>query len=344
MAIFRTKTQQAMLGIFITFMFTLPLFLPLDWLSWLNRVFFTLIAIYGLNIITGYCGQISLGHAAFIGVGAYTAAILANKCGLAANGGWLLCILAGGAMAAIIGMIFGAPSLRVKGLYLALATLAAQFILIYIFIHMDVWLGVKWTGGWHGTEVERATLGSLVLNSDKELFYVLYIFAILATYAARNIARSRVGRAFVAVRDNDLAAEVMGINPFRYKTLAFATGSFFAGVAGALWAFYVGFITSEHFSLWHSIMYLAMIVVGGMGTTIGSIFGVVFLMLIENLTMYICPFLMGAFPALASNITAAVGPMIYGLVVLLFLVFEPRGLAHRWTIFKTYYRLWPFSY
>ncbi|MFC1953348.1 branched-chain amino acid ABC transporter permease [Chloroflexota bacterium] len=335
MAIFRTKTHWAMLILLIMVLFTAPLWLSNRWLSVSNLIFITIIATTGLNILTGYCGQLSIGHAGFVAVGAYTSAILTSKLALPFPIG----LISAGFVAGLIGLIFGIPSVRVKGFYLAISTIAAQFIIIWVINH---WTGV--TGGFNGMIAPVATIGGISLKSQASQFYLILVITILVIFSAKNIARTRIGRAFVAVRDNDLAAEVMGINLFRYKLLAFFIGCFLAGIAGSLMAHCLwGSLNTENFPLMDSILYVGIIIIGGLGTTMGPIFGVLFIRLLEQLITYMSPFLESAF-ALPAGFTTGIGPVVFGLAIVLFLILEPRGLSHRWQLFKVSYRLWPFSY
>jgi branched-chain amino acid transport system permease protein len=336
MAILRTKTHWVLLIGFLILLFAAPGYLGNYWLGVANLIGITLIAATGLNILIGYCGQLSIGHAGFIAVGAYTAAILTNRLELP----FLVGLIGAGFTAGFIGLIFGIPSVRVKGFYLAITTIAAQFIIIWVINH---WSAV--TGGFIGIKVPYASIGGFVFQSEASQFYLIMSIAILATFFAKNIARTRVGRAFIAIRDNDLAAEVMGINLFYYKLLAFFIGCFLAGIAGALLAHWIGFVNAEQFSLVESILYIGMIIIGGLGTTLGPILGVVFIRLLQQiLTVEFVPFLERTFTALPSGFATGVTPMLFGLAIVLFLILEPRGLAHRWMLFKSAYRLWPFSY
>ena len=335
MAILRTKTHWALLIGLLGLVFTAPLYWGNYLLGVANLIGITLIAALGLNILTGYCGQLSIGHAGFIAVGAYTAAVLTNRFELP----FLVGLICAGFTAGLIGLIFGLPSLKVKGFYLAISTIAAQFIIIWIITH---WTEV--TGGFVGIEVPYASIGSFTFRSEASQFYLIMTIAVICTFLAKNLARTRVGRAFVAIRDNDLAAEVMGINLFVYKLLAFFIGCFLAGIAGSLLAHWVGFMNAEQFSLMDSILYIGMIIIGGLGTTLGPILGVIFIRLLEQGVISISPMLEAAFPALPLAFTTGIAPMLFGLVIILFLILEPRGLAHRWMLFKSAYRLWPFSY
>jgi len=335
MAIVRTKTHWVLLIGFLVILFTTPLYLNNYWLGVFNLIGITLIAAVGLNILVGYCGQLSIGHAGFIAVGAYTAAILTNRLEMP----FLVGLIGAGVVSGLIGIIFGLPSVRVKGFYLAITTIAAQFIIIWVINHWG------YTGGFLGIKVPYASIGGLVFRSESSQFYLIIGLAVICVFFAKNLARAKVGRAFIAIRDNDLAAEVMGINPLYYKLLAFFIGCFFAGIAGALLAHWIGFLNAEQFSFTESILYVGMIIIGGLGTSIGPIFGVIFIRILQQvLTVNLVPFLESSFTAFPSGFATGVTPMLFGLVIVLFLILEPRGLAHRWALFKSAYRLWPFSY
>ena len=335
MAIFRTKTHWVLLIALLVILFTAPLYWGNRWLSVANLIGITIIAATGLNILTGYCGQLSIGHAGFIAVGAYTSAVLTSRFEVP----FLVGLIAAGLAAGLIGLIFGIPSVRVKGFYLAISTIAAQFIILWIINH---WRSV--TGGFDGMRVPEASIAGFALRSQASQFYLIMVVTVAVVYLAKNLARTRVGRAFVAIRDNDLAAEVMGINLFRYKLLAFFVGCFLAGIAGSLQAHaYWGSLNTENFPLVDSILYVGMIIIGGLGTTTGPIFGVIFIRMLQYGIMLIGPVLEQTF-TLPAGFTTGIGPMVFGLVIVLFLILEPRGLAHRWQLFKASYRLWPFSY
>ena len=301
--------------------------LPVFWIGIINRIATLVIAVQGLNILMGYTGQISMGHAAFMAVGAYTAAILGRELGMTF---WLALPLAA-LFTGLVGLLFGLPSLRVKGFYLAMATLAAQFIIPWILHHPLEHL----TNGSRPLDVPVPTLGPLSFASDGAMFYIIVPLSILLALAARNITRTRTGRAFVAVRDNDLAAELMGINVFAYKLQAFFISSLYAGVAGALMAYDTNSLTLTAFELNKSIEYLAMLVIGGAGFPLGALFGVSFINLLKEFVIpTITPGLRVNLPQLlpfidAVSINAAINPLLFGAVLIIFLVFEPRGLAYR---------------
>ena len=335
MAILRTRTHWVLLALLLAFVFTAPLYMGRYWLSVANLIGITLIAVVGLNILTGYCGQLSIGHAGFIAVGAYTSAILTGRLGQP----FLVGLVSAGFAAGVIGLIFGIPSVRVKGFYLAITTIAALFIIIWVINHWAI------TGGFVGIKVPQPSIGGFVFSSEASKFYLIMTVAALCIWLATNMARTRVGRAFVAIRDNDLAAEVMGINIFYYKMLAFFIGCFLAGIAGSLLAHWVGFMSAEYFSLAESILYVGMIIIGGLGTIVGPILGVIFIRLLQQvLTIQVVPFLESSLTFLPTGFATGIAPMLFGLIIVLFLIFEPRGIAHRWLLLKAAYRLWPFSY
>ena len=336
MAIVRRPVDWVLLAALLALLAALPFFAGRYVVGIVNTIGITLVAAQGLSLLTGYTGQISLGQAAFMTVGGYASAVLVADLGMSF---WVALPLAG-LTAGVVGLIFGLPSLRIKGFYLAMATLSAQFIIPWFFrnVRTDVF------GGAQGRVVPPPQIGALVLNTPERMYFVILAVAIVATVVAKNIARTRLGRAWVALRDNDLAAEVLGINPFTYKLRAFFLSALYAGVAGALWAHYSRHINSETFDLADSIWLLGMIIVGGMGSAVGPIFGTVFIRLLREAVVLLTPWLGALVPELKTNALAALGPMLFGLSLLLFLIFEPRGLAHRWEIAKAAWRLRPFSH
>jgi branched-chain amino acid transport system permease protein len=332
MAIFRTRLHWGMLFAFLIFLFTCPLFFSDRILTIMTMIGIAIISVHGLNILTGYCGQISIGHVGFMAVGAYTSAILTAKLGWPFWAALPCAALAAG----MAGLIFGLPSLKIKGFYLIMATIAAHFIIIWLILQL-----YYVTGGPDGLAVPKPKIGSIVLKSKVSYFYLVMTIATLATLLAKNIVRTRAGRAFVAIRDNDLAAEVMGISLWSYKLQAFFIGCVYAGVAGALLVHYYGFASVDQFPFMDSVWYLGMLIVGGMGSTAGAIFGAVSLKLLDELVTIVGPVLSAV---VAAQAAASLALITRGLVIILFLIFEPRGLAHRWGMIKAYYRLWPFSH
>lgn len=332
----RTGAQKVLMTCAIAALAVVPpLFFSNSSLAILIIIGINIVAMQGLNILFGYTGQISVGHSAFIGVGAYASALLTTKLGFP----FLAAFVGAGIVSALLGLVFALPSVRVKGFYLAITTLGAYFILIWVMQH---WSAL--TGGIWGLSVPRASLAGVVLDTEPRYYLFTLLIVLLATFAARNLMRSHVGRAFVAVRDNDLAAAVMGVNVFRYKLLAFFLCCFYAGMAGSLWAHYIISIHPEQFPFQDSIWYLGFLAVGGMGSIMGPIFGTLVWRVLREWVAALVPLLTSAFPAFAATAYSGVSLIIFGLVVMVFLMYEPRGINHRWTIFKSYYRLWPFSF
>ena len=332
MAIVRTKAQWVMLFAFLIFLFACPLFFSDRILTILIIIGITIISVHGLNILNGYCGQISIGHAGFMAVGAYTSGVLCAKLGWSFWAALPFAALAAG----VAGLIFGLPSLKIKGFYLIMATIAAHFIIMWLIIQL-----YSITGGADGLAVPRPRISGMVFKSKSSYFYLVMVIACLATFLAQNIARARAGRAFIAIRDNDLAAEVMGVNLWAYKLLAFFIGCVYAGVAGSLLVHYIAFASVDQFPFMNSVWYLGMLIVGGMGSTAGAIFGAVSLKLLDELVTIVGPILSAA---VAPQAAASLSLIMRGLVIILFLIFEPRGLVHRWEMIKAYFKLWPFSY
>jgi len=332
--IFQSLFVKFWLGLFLVFLLIFPFVADAYMLYVANMIGFAIIAAVGLNLLTGFTGQISLGHAAFVGVGAYASAILVTRLGFS----FWLSIPFAGLVAAFAGMIISIPSLRVKGLYLCIATLAAQFIFEFIFIHWE-----SMTKGITGINIPHPSIGGLEFITEKEFYWITLFFVVLGVGYGRNLVRSRMGRAFVAIRDRDLSAEIIGINLFRYKLSAFAISSFYAGVAGALWVTFLKVVTPDHFPFILSIHYLAMIIVGGLGSILGSIFGAIFMTLIPEILNYLSEIVKMYAPG-HEEIFVPMKEVIFGVLIVLFLVFEPRGLAEIWNRMKNFFRLWPFSY
>lgn len=335
LAILRTRTQWLLLGLGLVLLFTAPLFANSYWLSWLTRLGITIVAVLGLHILSGLCGQISIGHAAFMGVGAYTVAILTAQVGL---NSWL-CLPICGLCAGLVGLLFGLPCFRLKGFYLAISTLAASYIIIWCFQHFT-----SVTGGFMGLSLDSLKLGPIDLSGRAPFYCLTMAFVVVAAYFAKNIQRTAAGRAFVAIRDNELAAEVSGIPVFRYKMLAFFIGCVFAGVAGWLWAYSQLRVNPDQFRLYDSMWYVGMLIIGGWGSTTGVFFGAVFLRLLEVFVDHVAPPLASAFPSLAMQIHVSFGLILFGVIIVLFIVLEPRGLYYRWEKFKAYYRLHPYAH
>jgi len=295
------------------------------------------LAALGLNILTGYAGQLSLGTAAFMAVGAFGAFNFM----LRIDGMPLLVAFAlGGLSAAAIGVAFGLPSLRIKGFYLAVATLAAQFFVVWLLTKV-AWFSDYSSSGVITTQAMQI-LGYKFESPESKYLLVLAIVVLMAL-AAKNMARSSVGRAWMAVRDMDVAAEVIGIRIMRTKLLAFAVSSFYCGVAGALYAFaYIGTVEPDGFNLDLSFKILFMIIIGGVGSIMGSFLGAAFIVLLPIfLDVLTQEYLAGLLPAsISSNLQL----MVFGSLIIFFLIVEPHGLARLWQIAKEKLRLWPFPH
>jgi branched-chain amino acid transport system permease protein len=331
-AIFQTRVQQAWFAGLIVLLLLFPALAGNYLLYMACLLGIHVISAAGLNIMTGYTGLMSLGHAAFMGVGCYTAT-LAAKAGVP----FYLALPMAGLNAALIGLVVGIPSLRIKGLYFAVATLAAQFVLGFVFRE---WESV--TGGVRGVNVPAATLGAWELSGDRAMYYLVVPLAVVMLLAARNLFRTRIGRAFIAIRDRDISAEVLGINLFRYKLLACAIGSFYAGVAGGLWAYFFRVATPESFSLTQSIFYLAAIIVGGLGSLLGTVLGAVFMTLVPEVLRGFVALLAPSWPA-ATVLLSPAREVVFGLLIICFLVFEPHGLVEAWRRVRRFFHLWPFK-
>ena len=325
----------AFAGLFIVIA---PLALNEYYVSILNLILIAIVGALGLNILVGYTGQISIGHGAFMSVGAYTAANLVVHLGAP----FWITIPAGGLMAALVGAVVGIPSLRIKGIYLAIATLAAQLIIEWTINH------VQWISG--GVQasitIPRPSFLGVQLKTEAQIYVFLMFFVVLALVGALNLVRSRIGRAFVAIRDQDIAAEIIGINIFRYKLFAFAISSFYAGVAGVLESYYLGIANYEQFQIDVSIDYLAMVIIGGLGSVLGSVFGAIFVTLLPIATRW---FLEGFGSIIFSqadllNVIPNLRLVMFGGLIIIFLVVEPEGLNRLWRNIRNYFRVWPFSY
>ncbi|MFH1775838.1 MAG: branched-chain amino acid ABC transporter permease [Chloroflexota bacterium] len=337
MALVGSKQQWSAVAIFLVLLAALPTLLRLshnmNWVTFMNITFITIIGVLGLNVITGMAGQISLGHSAFIMVGGYTLATLAIK----ADWPFWAALAAATLITGVIGFLVAIPSARLRGFYVAIVTLAFFFIAQYIIRNLEV------TGGIHGLMgIPYPTIGSLKITTDSKWFYLLLGLSTICIMASANIARSRLGRAFRAVRDNDITAASLGINVRFTKLRAFFVGSLFAGLAGGLWASYVSVVRLDQFTVWDSIWYVGMIIIGGAGSTAGAVMGVVFLRLISQILHAVS--LASGTTILSSNLSVTLTYGLYGLVIVLFISFQPYGLIALWRKIRINYKRWPFGY
>ena len=361
MAVIRKRWQMVLLLALLAALYALPFYASDATVSLVNRVAILVIAVQGLNILTGYTGQISLGQAAFMTVGGYTSALLMGVWGW----NFFFALPVAGLIAGLVGLFFGLPSLRVKGFYLVMATLAAQFIIPWM--SRNLWKDVL--NGAQGLNVPVPEIALPVVNNlcylgtqfdvaanrctyrfatPSQFIYISLTVLIITTILVLNISRTRFGRALISVRDNDLAAELLGINLFHYKLRAFFLASVFAGLAGALLASNLRHINSETIGLNDSIIMLGMLIVGGMGTNVGPFFGTIFILLLEEFAVWVTPIIVGLIasgilPGDQAGVGAALRPLIFGTALALFLIFEPRGMAYRWNLIKASWRLRPFA-
>ncbi|RQW78167.1 MAG: branched-chain amino acid ABC transporter permease [Geobacter sp.] len=334
MTIFETQSTRIMLCLFLCLFFSVPAYSSSYLLDVANRIGIAIIGAIGLNILTGFTGLISLGNAAFMAIGAFSAGFLGTRFGLP----FYLCIPLAGLIAALLGMVIGIPSLRIKGLYLAMATLAAHFIVEFVV--------VKWesvTGGVSGLTIPAPKLGTFTLDNDKKIFYLIYVVVIAVVFFSRNLFRTKPGKAFIAIRDQAISAEVMGVNLLKYKLLSFGISSFFVGVAGALTAYQAKIISPETFPITVAIDYLGMIIIGGLGSIIGSIFGAIFITMLPEILRLVTTSLSASFPELVT-VFSSLKDLVFGILVITFLMFEPAGIAARWNAIKNYWKLYPFSH
>lgn len=331
--IFPSRFLKISMLLFFLVLCAVPHFMNQYLVSILCLINIAVIGAVSLNLLTGTCGQISLGHGAFFGVGAYTAGYCAAF-GLP----FPLVMVLAGLVTAAVGMIFGLPSLRLKGIYLAIATLAAQLILEYVFLHWDAV-----TGGSNGLALDPPSMFGFSFDSDVKMFYLTLAIAGLTVLGVRNIMRTKLGRAFTAIRDYHLSAEIVGVDLFAYKLRAFGVSSFMAGMGGALWAYYTMYITPEQFGIGLSISYLAMVVIGGMGSVLGGVFGAIFITILPEALNFIAQHAGEAFTDISGSLLA-MKEGVFGLVLVLFLIFEPEGLANRWRLVKAYWKLYPFAH
>jgi branched-chain amino acid transport system permease protein len=333
--VFRTRFKRTWLAIFFLFIGLSPLYFDEYNFYILNLALVNLVGALGLNLLIGITGLLSLGHAAFLGVGAYTCALLTTRFQVPLPVG----ILCAGLVSAGFGLVVGIPSLRIKGFYLMVATLAFQFLIEYIIIHWE-----SLTRGIRGIELPTPQVFHLSLGPHYAYFYFLFLFSAFFMWGLKNLGRSKIGRAFIAIRDNDVSAEIIGIPVFRYKLLAFAISSFYAGMAGALFAVLQRSAIPEDYTFLKSIEYLAMVLIGGLGSLLGTVFGVLFITLVPEFLNVSVSFLAKRYD---PNLTVYLGPvkdLVFGLLIILFIIFKPEGLVGVWVRIRDYFRIWPLPY
>jgi branched-chain amino acid transport system permease protein len=325
----------------------IPLFAEEYWVSIATMVGYTAMGALGVQLLIGYTGLITLGHAAFIAVGAYTSTLLVlqfpwpevvKTWGLA----YPISIVVAGLAGGLWSVLFGLPSAKVKGFYLILTTMAAQFITVdFVLTQYVSQIGGR--GQAFSLPPGTIKVGPWIIDNEVQRYYLMAVLLVLMVMVLANLLRSRVGRAWVAIRDNDIAAEALGINIVRYKLFAFFVAGFMAGVAGAFWVSNTAALSPEHFPWFWSLWLVGVVLIGGVGSIHGAIFGSVFMVVImELLQMAVLP-LAEYYPKLLMDF-AYVKDMAFGLAICAFLIYEPNGLAYRWWQIKNYFNLWPFSY
>jgi branched-chain amino acid transport system permease protein len=351
-----TPAKRAWMAALLVGLLALPLGLSTEVNALMATAFLAAIGAVGLNIVTGYAGQVSLGHAFFLGLGAYTAAVLSgNPEGRTLGFGLDMAIWlpAAGAVPALVGFVVAPVATRLKGLYLAIVTLGLVFIGEHLFREVRFVTGGPGVGRpaaqleLLGIDLERRTeLLGITLTRELKLYLVSLVLLAVLAVLAKNLTRSAVGRSFAAVRDRDIAAEVMGVSLTRTKAIAFTVSSFYAGIAGAMLSVVTGFIEPGSFNLLLSVQYLAMVLIGGVATITGSLLGAAFVVLLPRLVEEFPRFL----PFITTRSTGGflttfqLQDIIYGVLIVVFLIAEPRGLYGLWVRARNYFKSWPFSY
>jgi branched-chain amino acid transport system permease protein len=338
------KGKMILMGVFL--FVVIPLVSDSYWLSVFNTVGYTILGALGVQLLIGFCGQVTLGHAAFLAVGAYTSTLLILEFpwpkllidwGLA----YPVSIVIAAIVAGIWSVLFGLPSAKVKGFYLILTTMAAQFITVDFIITQYV-AQIGGRGMAFSLPPGTIKVGPWIIDTDLKVYYMMIVLVIICVIGLANLLRSKAGRAWVAIRDNDISAEVMGINIVQYKLLAFFVAGFIGGVAGAFWISNLAAISPEHFPWFVSLWLVGVILIGGVGSIHGAIFGSLFMVVVmEILQLIIMQFADTAIGEKFMMDFLFVKEAAFGLAICAFMIFEPNGLAYRWWQIKNYFNLWP---
>lgn len=327
-----------MIGLLLLLYIGLPATGNIYLISVANIIGYTILSAMGVQLLIGYAGQVTLGHAAFIAVGAYASAIAMLQFHLP----YLVSLVLAALIAGVWCVIFGLPSARVKGFYLIMTTMAAQFITVDFIITQYI-SQIGGRGHYFSLPPGTITIGPWVIDNDLKVYYLMVTLVTLCLIFMANLMRTRVGRAWIAIRDNDIAAEVIGVNVVRYKILAFFVAGVLGGIAGAFWITNLAFVSPEHFQWSWSLWLVGVILIGGVGSNYGTVFGSMFMVLVlEALKAILIP-LTPIMPQLLEKFLY-VKESAFGLAIVLFLIYEPNGLAYRWWQIKNYIHLWPFSY
>ncbi len=329
----RTTPQRVWLIGFLLALLALPWALNDYLLGVITLAGITLVAVLGLQITVGMAGLLNLGQSAFVGVGAFTAASLAAK-GFSL---WV-CIPAAAFAAGAVSIVFGLPALRIKGFYLALTTIAAQIMFPIVMIRLPD----SWFGGAAGMAVDPPLVFGIAADTPRSIYWLVLVVVVVAFAATANLGRSRTGRAFRAMHDNDIASSVIGVDLARTKILAFFAGAFLAGASGALYAYYVRYVTTEQFTLWLSVWYVGMLIVGGLHKPLGAVLGVLAITALHEGVHAVGSAALAGLSGVSGGAVFALTNVVLGSVIVLVLLFEPLGLAHRWALIKASYRIWPY--
>ncbi|MFA9418262.1 branched-chain amino acid ABC transporter permease [Natrinema sp. HArc-T2] len=336
MGLFRWRTQRIALVLGLPIPFILPFALHGGLMSTITQIYIFTIAVLGLNVILGYAGEIVLAQGAFMAIGAYTTSQILADGLFGVQIGLLPAMAVGGLLAGFVAVLFGIPSFRVKGFYIAISTLALQFISEWFFNNSQL----EWLHG--GTQqtmpFEVGLIGQwlTITGTDMELYFMSLVLMLLFAMLSLNLSRSGTGKVFRAIHDNDLSAGVLGINVFRNKLLAFALGGFMVGVAGGLFGYYIGFISPGYFTLDLTLQHYVMLLFGGLGRVWGAMLGVGVVTVLQE-------FLRGFLQSVASNATS-LEPVFFGVIIIVVLAVEPKGVLAALGQIKDYLRKWPFAY
>jgi len=350
----RTPFIKGKMLLMLILLIALPFLLGGEWISVAYTINYYIIAALGVQLLIGYCGQITLGHAAFVAVGAYCSSMMVLfvpwpkfmvDFGLA----YPVSIICAGFAAGLWSVLFGLPSARVKGFYLIMTTMAAQWVTVPLVITQYV---SQIGGRGHYFSLPEGTIkfGPWVIDSDTKIYYLSIFFVAVCLVAMGNLLRSKLGRAWVAIRDNDIAAETMGVNIVWFKLTAFFVAGFFAGIAGSFYISAISFVSPEHYEWFFSLLWVGIILIGGVGSIQGVVFGSAFVVLVFKLlemgVLWLSGYLMDAYPEWGVMTTKIIffKESAFGLAIIFFLIYEPNGLAYRYWQLKNYFNLWPFSY
>ena len=330
----RTGPQRAALALLLAALAAFPFVTSTYGVGLAITVAITIVAVVGLQITVGMAGLLNLGQSAFVGVGAFTAAALYANYGVP----MLPAIALAGLASGLVSIVFSLPAIRIRGLYLALTTIAAQVVFPVVVLRLPT----SWFGGSAGIGIDRIQLFGLPVETPAAFYYVAVGVMLVMLLIAFNLQRSHVGLVFRAIRDNDIASSVLGVQLGRYKILAFFAGAVFAGVAGGLYAFYIRYVTTDQFTIWLSIWYLGMLIVGGLSGPLGAILGTLVVTVLQEAIHWGGNRMMAAMPQLSGGVIFSVTNIVLGAAIIYMLIREPHGLNHRWSVLKSAYRIWPY--